>query len=58
MDSKEEQIKLIFDHYRGMILNIAELNIDPRAWPKVRAHLLKLLSQDRGLEDKIMKAIK
>lgn len=54
----ENEVKQIFDLYRGMILDSAEEAIDPKQWEYSRRRLLKLLSQDRGLEAKVLKIIR
>jgi len=50
----KDRIRGTFDLYRGFILAVCEQQYgDTDNWPFVRSNLLKLLSDQRGLEAKI-----
>lgn len=58
VQSEEKKIKEVFSFYRGLILDLLEQELgDQKNWNFIRARILKILSQDRGLEFKILEII-
>jgi hypothetical protein len=56
---QQDQIKEVFSFYRGLILDLLEQEMGQSPnWPFIRSRLLKILSQDRGLEAKVMQLLK
>lgn len=52
------QIKQNFDMYKGLLLSLLEQSYgESKNWPFVRAQVLKIMSDQRGLESKIQEMI-
>jgi hypothetical protein len=58
-ENSEEQLREVFSFYRGLILDLLEQEMgNSPNWPFLRSRVLKILSQDRGLEAKVMQVMK
>lgn len=58
-DNSQEQLREVFSFYRGLLLDLLEQEMGQSPnWPFIRGRILKILSQDRGLEAKVMQTIK
>lgn len=53
-----KQAQEVFGFYRGLILDLLEQELgEQKNWNFIRSRILKILSQDRGLEFKILEII-
>lgn len=56
--SESERVQEVFSFYRGLILDMLEQELsEQQSWNFIRSRILRALSQDRGLECRILEII-